>query len=297
MGNLVDLTGQRFGRLIVIERAGRDMCKRALWRCQCDCGQQCVVSGANLRNENTKSCGCFQREKARECIIDLTGQRFGRLIVIEQAGRDVGGQALWNCQCDCGKQCVVRGMCLRNGNTQSCGCFLKEKTKERSTKHGKSDTLLYQVWHSMMNRCGLRGKPSRLSVKNYVSRGITVCEEWRVFENFERWGLSHGYKHGFQIDRKDNNGCYCPDNCHFVTRTENNRNRRKSWKLPSGEHIYDFCERWVNYPLSNSEYRKVKYCWTFHNHKRLPDFVFIAMRNRAIADLDAAHKRAENGQP
>lgn len=291
MSSLVDLTGQRFGRLVVIEQAERDKRGQVLWTCQCDCGSQCVVLGVSLRSEKTKSCGCFQRESARDNGKDITGQRFGRLVVIGRAGHSKNRRVLWNCQCDCGQRRVVAGVSLRRGDTKSCGCLSREITGDVHRKHGKSRTPLYTVWKGMMTRCGLMGKPNKQEVKNYVNRGITVCEEWRVFENFERWALANGYAKGLELDRRDNDKGYCPENCHFVTDKQNTRNRRRSWKLPSGEHIYDFCERWINRQLSKSEYGKIGRCW--QNHKRLPNFVFEAMRNRAIADLDAAHKQTE----
>lgn len=227
-------------------------------------------------------------------LVDLTGQRFGKLVVVGQAGRAKDGQVLWNCQCDCGQQRVVLGASLRRGSSESCGCIQRERARERLVKHGKSNTPLYHVWRSMMMRCGLMGKADKQDADNYKNRGITVCEEWQMFENFYRWALSHGYKHGLQIDRKDNNKSYCPENCHFVTPKQNTRNRRCSWKLPSGEHIYDFCERWVNRPLLESEYKKIRDWW--RKHKRLPDFVFESIRKRAIAELEDAHRLAENAQ-
>lgn len=127
MPKKLDLTGQRYGALIVINEAephytpaGR---KKIMWNCQCDCGNMTVVETSNLRNGHTTSCGC-------KCgRTDKTGQRFGRLVAIQ---RLPGGKYL--CQCDCGNTVEVETGNLSTGNTQSCGCLQKERTSEASFK-------------------------------------------------------------------------------------------------------------------------------------------------------------------
>lgn len=219
---------------------------------------------------------------------DITGMKRWKLTAIEDVGKNKHGKRLWRFKCDCGGECITTAARFLGDHTKSCGCLQRQVLAEFSTKPGKSHTPLYRVWDNMTRRCGLRGKPNKLEAKYYVDRGITGCEEWRVFENFEKWALANGYSEGLELDRRDVNGNYCPENCHFVTHTANMRNLRRSHKLPSGEHILDFCERWINHPLTKKEYDKIKNCWRVH--KRLPDFVFEAMRKRAIADLDVAHK-------
>ena len=222
---------------------------------------------------------------------DITGMKRWKLTAIEDVGEDKHGKRLWRFKCDCGGECVTTAAHFLGDHTKSCGCLRRQiltDFKFIRTKHGKSRTPLYNVWYNMMYRCGFIGKPRKRDARCYVDRGITVCEEWRVFENFEKWALANGYAEGLELDRRDVNGSYCPENCHFVTHKANMRNLRRSYKLPSGEHIYDFCERWINRPLTKKEYDKIKNCW--RAHKRLPDFIFEAMRKRAIADLDAVHK-------
>lgn len=111
---MIDETGNRYGRLTVLERAGSTTQGAAAWLCQCGCGEQVIVSGSHLRVGATKSCGCLR-------VKDEIGNRYGKLVVIEQAG-SVAGQAVWLCQCDCGNQHVVIGGNLRRGNVKSCGC-------------------------------------------------------------------------------------------------------------------------------------------------------------------------------
>lgn len=127
MGAFIDLTGKRFGRLVVLEKDVKHG-KNWYWKCQCDCGNIVSVDGKSLRGGATKSCGCLNkeltRERGRKTVIDLTGQTFGELTVIERAGSDHRGEALWLCQCSCGSQPIkVLSSNLRNGHTQSCGCI------------------------------------------------------------------------------------------------------------------------------------------------------------------------------
>lgn len=139
---LKDLTGQRFERLTVLYRdetkpKGRG--KAVYWVCQCDCGNVTSVSRVNLMNGSIKSCGCLKKEfydkRAKETLKDLTGQRFGRLVVLhrdEAKPKGHGHKAYWICQCDCGNIVSVVGTHLRSGMTQSCGCLQKERTSEAS---------------------------------------------------------------------------------------------------------------------------------------------------------------------
>ncbi len=122
----MDLTGRQFGKLVVIARAENDRWQHARWLCRCSYGTEKVVPAANLRRSNspTRSCGCLQRE-----IIDLTGQRFGRLVALDFELRDVPDKkrsnkqrAYWRCQCDCGRISHVTATNLRKGNTASCVC-------------------------------------------------------------------------------------------------------------------------------------------------------------------------------
>lgn len=188
--------------------------------------------------------------------IDLTGQKFGRLTVVEEAGRDKRRHVLWRCRCECGQEVIASSDHLRSGHTISCGCFRSERTAERHTKHGLHKHPLYRVWRCVIVRCGVcKGADDRMR-KNYIERGITVCEEWKVFQNFHDWAISHGYKKGLQIDRIDNDRGYCPDNCHFVTPKQNNNNRRNTLRLSNGEALASFAERFGVQTMSNNKRTK-----------------------------------------
>ena len=165
--------------------------------------------------------------------IDLTGQRFNRLSVISRAGTDKRGEARWECLCDCGNKTVVLGSHLRRGETQSCGCFAKERSRETIMRipnrghytHRGSKTRLYQIWYNMKTRCL---NPNNRAFKWYGAVGITICPEWMQFENFQRWALQSGYKEDLTIERKNPFGNYEPSNCTWIPKSEQRQNQRRS---------------------------------------------------------------------
>ena len=156
---------------------------------------------------------------------DLTGMRFGRLIVIKRYGR-IGNQRTWLCKCDCGKEKVIRGAVLLRGDALSCGCYAKEVASKVHTTHGESNTNLYRRWRTIIDRCN--GGDENHD-KNYKNRGIVVCDEWRKsFEKFRDWSIANGYREDLTIDRIDFNGNYEPSNCRWITEREQHYNTRKT---------------------------------------------------------------------
>jgi len=158
-------------------------------------------------------------------LIDLSGKRFGRLVVICRAESSRPTETRWKCLCDCGKEVTVDSFKLRHGMTKSCGCLANELTSLRSKKHGMFGTRLYRIWFNMKQRCA---NPKHIAYKNYGGRGITVCNEWQIFEPFYKWALANGYRDELTIDRIDNDKGYSPDNCQWLTEKEQGQNKRNN---------------------------------------------------------------------
>jgi len=164
-------------------------------------------------------------------IQDLTGQRFGRLVVLGPRTYHKGKSATWYCQCDCGNTTETSRGSLMGGRTQSCGCLHREQLAERNKRHGLTDHYLYPRWGQMITRCT---NPNSLSYANYGGRGITVCSTWvKSFEAF----LNHvknlsGYgKPGMTLDRIDNSENYEPGNVRWASRSTQRRNSRQNIEI------------------------------------------------------------------
>lgn len=163
-------------------------------------------------------------------IFNLTGQKFGRWTVISEAPRH-GQTRYWLCQCDCGTVREVRQQNLINGQSTSCGCYHREEAKSignRSRKHGDFGTHLYGIWAGMKRRCY---NPHTKYYEDYGGRGIKVCDKWLDYVPFKEWATSHGYSEGMSIERLDVNGNYCPENCTWIPKNQQNRNKRNTIRI------------------------------------------------------------------
>ncbi len=170
----------------------------------------------------------------RGILIDLTGIRSGRLVVVSLSERrSKNGNTYWNCKCDCGNVTTVYGPHLRNCATKSCGCLGREITSTRSLRHGKSNSTYYRAWSAMLARCR---NPKNTFFKDYGGRGIKVCERWTEFSAFfEDMGEKPP---GYTIDRIDNNGNYCPENCRWASQQDQQLNKRTTVRFDLNGRAY-----------------------------------------------------------
>ena len=157
-------------------------------------------------------------------LIDLTGEKFGRLVVVKRVENGKWGHIRYLCLCDCGKEKIVLSNHLKSGDTKSCGCLSRVGNNLR---HGHSInrkmSKIYMVWTNMKDRCA---NPNYHHYKDYGGRGITVCKRWMKFENFlEDIGECPP---GLTLERENNNKGYYPDNCRWATKKEQAKNKRNN---------------------------------------------------------------------
>lgn len=174
-------------------------------------------------------------EKQPHTLIDLTGERFGNLTVIE---RDINnaksGNARWVCKCDCGNMVTVIGSHLRSGHTKSCGC---KKIGEISK--GRSKERLYRIWTRMHKRCENKKDEH---YKWYGANGVKVCEKWSDYDIFKEWALKHGYAQDLSIDRINVHGNYCPENCRWTTMKKQANNKTNNRIVSIDDQKYTVSE-------------------------------------------------------
>ncbi len=233
MRKAIDMIGKKYGRLTVIARApNKSKDNAAYWECVCACGNHTTVRGATLRQGQTLSCGCYQRDRMAQMghfsAIDLTGQRSGKLVALRSLGEGKNRKVIWECQCDCGNTTTVQTQLFREKRVQSCGCLNHMPiTGSVSLSHGHARrgkiTRTYMTWQNMFQRCN---NPLNPNFPDYGGRGITICERWQIFENFlADMGIRPPK---LSIDRINNNGNYEPGNCKWSTQREQVLNTRRS---------------------------------------------------------------------
>ncbi len=180
-------------------------------------------------------------------LIDLTGQKFGRLTVIkylEKAERNNKTYS-WLCQCECGKQIQTCAYKLRTGHTKSCGCMKAERIGNLNRKYKHTNKRLYGVYKEMISRCY---NPHNSMYKHYGGKGITVCKEWKDdFDTFAEWAFTNGYKPDakFQectIDRKRFDGNYEPSNCQWITNKQQAQNTSRCRFYEHNGEIHNIAE-------------------------------------------------------
>ena len=200
-------------------------------------------------------------------FVDLSGRRFGKLVVLERSEDHIRPngriEVRWKCVCDCGKETFSDSWSLTHGEKTSCGCSRHEllsasmkRTHERHpeiaknfkkmvTTHGESKTRLYKIWCGIKSRCN---DPGCAGYKNYGGRGIKICSAWeKDFLAFKEWALSHGYDESAPrgkctIDRIDVNGEYSPENCRWVSQREQAQNKRTNHYITHNGETHSITE-------------------------------------------------------
>ena len=235
VGRVLNLVGEKFGRLEVLE-FNHIKDGNAYWKCLCNCGNEKIIMGNNLRMGRTQSCGCYRKETSSKNSKKRIGillskehkEKIGKAMkgkklppLSEETKRKISealkGHIPWN-----------KGISHSEETKRKMSKFMKGRFLGKDNaayKHGDTTnytkTRLYGIWSGMVHRC------KDLNCKWYGNKGIEVCDEWKNFSIFKRWALSHGYTDNLCIDRIDPNGNYDPFNCQWITREENTR---KMWR-------------------------------------------------------------------
>lgn len=211
----------------------------------------------------TKKVETNEEVKRGSQFIDITGNRYGHMIVLGLDHIDKFNKSYWKCRCDCGNEFVRAKSRIRISPINACGkCNYTKLEKRYATTHGDSPKdakyhRLYSIWIGMRKRCY---QPTHNYYHRYGGRGITICDEWlgeNGYINFKEWALSHGYKDNLTIERKDYNGNYCPENCCWVTMLEQHKNTSKVIKILCYGKIYtlhEFCKTFHTSQLTVKKY-------------------------------------------
>lgn len=248
--------GEAYNGVKVIEDLGR-INRSHIYKVVCPiCGK--AFNARAERVGETKS--CQECSKAHR-FIDISGRRFGRLVALERVGRTLAPngtrRSMWRCQCDCGKESVVKYIALTSGNTRSCGCMEEENRhanmqnaaaqRRKSVSKNFCGNLeahpLYNTWKSMLMRCN---NPNVRGYRHYGGRGIEVCERWSGDLGFENFVNDMGDRpDGTTLDRTNVNGNYEPSNCRWATLTEQANNKTNSVYITVGNKqisAKEFCD-------------------------------------------------------
>ena len=237
MGKLIDLTGQRFGRLIVLQRVFNNK-SGTYWLCQCDCGNIKEIRGSHLREGKIVSCGCKGKEGLKQAI-DITGQKFNRLTALRIIGKKKNTKTnLWECQCDCGNITTATVSQLKYGEKKSCGCINKEKIKQIGQLNAQDLTnqkfglltVLYPtekrksrcvVWHCKCDcgnehdvssallrngsviSCGCHKRSlGEITIANLLKKNNIIFEEQKKFDNCYNINTNRPFFFDFYINNQ-----------------------------------------------------------------------------------------------
>lgn len=205
-----------------------------------------------------------KKRRNRKPTADFTGQRFGKLVIIERLEKNGKRNSYYfKCKCDCGNECKVLRVDMVNGNTKSCGCMSSRNIAgDRTRTHGMRMTRQYNIWSKLKARCD---NPNTKSYKDYGAKGITYCEKWKSFEGF--WeDMQEGYEDDLTIDRIDYTKNYCNENCRWITKAMQAQNKSDNVIVEyNGEKLplKTMCNK-LNLPYRTIRYR-IKSGWSVND--------------------------------
>ena len=257
-----DLTGKVFGHLRVLSLSNkRNNHGTRYWECEClACGSKCYVQTSTLYKAKDPSCGCLR-------FPDLTGKRFGKLLVLKRTKKRKRNNVVYLCQCDCGNKKEMYSSLLNNKGVTSCGACHKLSVQ------CKRNSKLKSVYTAMRSRCYNQNDSA---YKYYGAKGIRVSNEWNTFQAFQTWALSNGYKEGLTIDRINCDKDYSPDNCRWVDYVVQNNNTSHNTRTICGGDNLTLAEVARRY---NVPYRNIVSLFGAHKHT-IEEILFYLKQRR-----------------
>jgi len=207
MAEVIDETGNKYGKWTVLYRAENTKAGKAKWICRCDCGTEHAVSANNLKTGDSKSCGCVY-DNGGELLVDETGNKYGKLTVISRVKNNDIGKAQWLCKCDCGKNVVVVSSQLRLGKTKSCGCL-----RHTATALPNGESAFNNVYSRIKRRAIQIEKGwnlTKLDIRKITKQNCYYCGIEPSQESKEKRQNGSYIYNG--LDRVDNTKGYTLDN-------------------------------------------------------------------------------------
>ena len=214
------------------------------------------------------------------------GEQYGMLKIMTICGNDSSGRITGICRCACGNEKQLPLCNVVSGRIKSCGCL--KHGHPHNFKTGESKTRLYRIWEGICARCT---KPSQKSYRDYGARGISICDSWEKYDAFKKWAISSGYKNPLTIERVNVNDGYGPDNCIWISKGEQQLNKRNNHMI-NHNGVTKCLKLWANdIGLSSGAlHGRLKRGWDINRALTEKPNKQYAIRSRTPADIEAARK-------
>lgn len=201
MGQLIDITGNKYGRLTVIKRDGKSKDHQAMWLCECECGNQVRVRSKDLRNGHTTSCGCYNRELVSS---QIAGQKFNMLTALTPIGKDNNGNIIWDCICDCGNHINVTAKSLKQNHRISCGCNNRSQGEIYVKQYLNKLDILFESEYKFPDLKD--NKPLRFDFAIFNNEKVIACIE---IQGSQHYNSNDGYYKPIMIKHDEMKIKYC----------------------------------------------------------------------------------------